>query len=192
MKKVVLLMALVASMSMHAQIIGTTEDGQAVEIGHEKPIGPLHYVIAESFPDAKQVIEQIPPERGMKQFKIALQTTIYNTSDHELRFVSPGTDYIVIDMRTGLPPKDTPAGCYINGFSKCFTPSVPVGIPSSGLPVDVIPVGGKVTHLEYLDQGYILEAGKYSVTGIYCTAKGQGRECFKSNTITITIPPATK
>jgi len=193
MKKIVLLIALVASMSMHAQIIGTTADGQVVEIGHEKPIGPQQHVIAASFSDAKQVLEQVTPDPGMKQFKIAIQTTIYNTSDHELRFVKPGTDFKVIRIKTGLPAQDTPSGCYRNSFSECYTPSMPVGIGLSVKPpVDVIPVGGKVTHMEYLDQNYVLTPGEYSVIGIYCIAKGEGRVCYQSNTITIVIPPATQ
>jgi hypothetical protein len=126
----------------------------------------------------------------MVQFKIAVHATLQNTSEHELVYVNPQVFFDVRNGRTNRRAPDTPAGCYANFFSKCYTPSMPHGIPSTGLPKDIVPATGSIElkPLAYLDMDYELDPGEYTVVGIYCAAEREGPECFKSNKITITVP----
>jgi hypothetical protein len=192
MKNGILFLALIAAMSMHGQIIGTTNDGRTVQIDHGKPIGPQHREIAESSQVATAVIEQTTPGRQMTPYKIAIQFTIHNTSNHELSYASPYLTLDVHNKATGERAKEGPYGCYVHFFSNCYSPSIPRGIPSGGIKPLTIPQGGKYEEQLLLDGEYNLEPGQYSVVGYFCAAKGEGPECFKSNAITITISPVTK
>jgi hypothetical protein len=153
--------------------------------------GPVHRQIAETSPVATVVIEQTAPKAGMKQFKIAVRATVHNTTGHELRYVNPSQNYDVTDRKTGKRAPNTDAGCYGNFFMDCYTPSFPVGVGPSGPPTYVIPPHGskEIEPLAYIDMDYKLDPGEYTVVGYFCATEREGPECFKSNRITITIPP---
>jgi hypothetical protein len=157
-----------------------------------KSTGPLHRDIAENSPVAKEVIMQTTPRSGY-EYKIAIRATISNITDHPLRYVDAGQYYDVRNRKTGQRPLDTPIGCYVNFFSECYTPSMPVGKTSFDLPTIIPPRGSIDTKPDqYIDMYYKLDTGEYTVVGYYCAAEREDPECFKSNTIMITIPEASQ
>jgi hypothetical protein len=194
MKSVILLSAIFAS--------GMPQESQP---GHPvsaySAVGPVHREVANTSPVAKEVIELIAPKKGMVQYKIAIRSTLYNLTNHELIYVDPRQYFDVQNLKTGKRADSSPTGCYVNFFLDCYTPSMPIGRPGTGfgvtgtgVPNDVIPAQGSVgiTPDDYIDMYYRLEPGEYSVVGIYCASKREGPECFKSNKITIQVPVREK
>jgi len=190
MKNSVLFLALVASVTMQAQVTGRVEHDD--NAGGYKPIGPVHREIAESSPVATAVIERTTPGNQLTPFKIAIRFTIRNISDHELSYTGPLTTLDVHNIATGQRAEDGPYGCYVHFFSKCYTPSIPRGIPAGGVKPLQIPKDSTFEDVHLVDGEYKLQPGQYSVVGYFCATQGEGPECFKSNTITITISPAAK
>jgi hypothetical protein len=184
MKSILVLLAFIASGTQDTPLVGHIAERSYTR-------GAIHREIAESSPFAREVIEQVTPERGV-QFKISIQAVIHNTSDHELVYVNPAQFYDVYNNKTGERAPTTATACYVNFWLDCYTRLPPPGTGLAGPPKDVIPVGGSKNLMEgYLDMDYQLTPGTYAVVGYYCSTYREGPECFKSNKITITIPEPT-
>jgi hypothetical protein len=149
----------------------------------------LHREIAEHSPVAVEDIEQIAPRPGVG-YTVAVRATVRNTTNHELQYVNPDQFYDVRYSGTGKRVPDTDSGCYYDFLSDCYTPSPPHGIPGSGLPKAIIPPHGsiEIPPTQYLDVFYEMNPGEYRVVGYFCASQREGPECFKSDTIKITIP----
>jgi hypothetical protein len=167
------------------------EGGRAYE-----PIGPLHREIADTSPVAALTIRQvIPRDPGyLTKAKFEIKATLRNLTEHQLTYVNPQLVFDARNSATGESAPDTPTGCYANFFSKCYTPSAPWGMLSTGPPKHVVPPNGEfeIVPPEFIDQYYQLAPGKYDVVGIFCATQREGPECFRSNKITIAVSPEEK
>jgi len=153
-------------------------------------IGPVGREIMDKSPVASEAISLTVPAKGYS-YKIAIHAVLTNTSDHEIKYINPSQYYNVVDAETGKRAPETETGCYMNFFSDCFRPSAPSGTAGSDA---VIKIGShhsyEIKPDDFLDMLYKLVSGRYLVTGYFCAVKQEGPECFKSNTIMITIPEA--
>lgn len=188
MKKVILCLALLATGV--AQESKTGHQGSA-----DMRIGPIHREIAETSPVAKELIERIVRDpRILSRHKIAIRVRIFNTTDHEINFQRMDAAFDVKNIKTGKRAPETPTGCTVDFFSECYTWTPPNSEANGyGLkPGLTIKPNEFSESTDLLDAYYELSPGKYSVVSYFCAEKREGPECFKSNKITITIPPVTK
>lgn len=186
MKYILIMFGLIAPIMQQASTSLTEKNHSAYET-----VGPIHREISQTSPVATEVIEQTGPSPGYK-YKIRVQATVRNITNHQLVYVDPRQYYDVRVRGTGERAPETAAGCYVNFFSDCYRLSTPKGIPSTGLPKEIISPRGTIENVDFLDASYELAPGEYTVVGIYCSTQREGPECFKSNTITVTIPSGEK
>jgi hypothetical protein len=185
------LLAGFSALAFHC-ISQTPKLGQFVS-AYSKAIGPVSREIAETSPVATEMIERVAPDpRILTTNKIAVRYVIRNTTDHEIHYIEPLQTFNVTDVKTGERVPETPFGCSVNFFSKCYTSRMPAGIGNgmgdkSGKPRIVVPPHGSVEYVGFLDASYQLSVGEFSVVGYFCADEREGPECFKSNKITITI-----
>lgn len=147
-------------------------------------IGPVNREIADRSPVATAILTHGAPHR-ITNHKIAVNITIHNLTDHELSFTDPLEVFDVHNSKTGERAPETPIGCDLNFFSPCHTTG---GFPRlGGVQVIHVPPHGTEEDESYLDIPYQLDPGEYTVLGYVCAAQREGPECFKTNTIKVTV-----
>jgi hypothetical protein len=147
-------------------------------------VGPVNREIADSSPVAKGVIALGIPAQGTLH-KVAIHFEMDNLTTHALHYSDTLVVYDVKNIKTGLRAPETAFGCSVDFFSDCHTIGSPMR-PGSVNHLD-IPPGGSFKENHYIDASYYLEAGEYNVIGYACAAQREGPECFKTNTINITV-----
>jgi hypothetical protein len=154
-----------------------------VRVGPEV-IGIVHKEIADSSPVAFATLhaEQNPVKVGSI---IPIHFTLENRSDHDLKLFG-GFPEVDIRDKDGKIAPETAFGCGDHFFSPCHTAP---GHSTRGPLRGAIPVHGRVEDEIYPGPQYNLAPGTYTVVGYVCAVQ-EGPECFKTNTITITVVAA--
>ena len=155
-------------------------------------LGVIPQPIADSSPVAVASIQVMDSSDNI--FKVGSVIKIHysfqNRSDHQITYSEgsrTGSYFhapVTLDVRdeNGNLPPETPFGCDFHFFSPCHTaPHL------ARLPVPVrFPSGAKREGEIWLSAQYTLAPGKYTAIAYIC-GMSEGPECFKTNTITITV-----
>jgi len=121
-----------------------------------------------------------------------IEVVLENISNHEIKYSFESRDHryrrqgiVFLDVRDGngnLAP-ETEDGCRSHFFSTCHT-QVYLS-PHGDRPRSFAP-REKIVSSEPLSVEYNLDPGEYTVVGYVC-GMSEGPECFKTNTIKITV-----
>ena len=152
-----------------------------VRVGSEE-IGVVHKEIAESSPVASATLQAIknPVKAGEG---IRVHFTLENRSGHDIEYTSGIHPVIDVRDENGNLAPETETGQALHFFSPHHTDEK----WTSKLPLHgIIPAHGKEEGYCSPSAEYRLSSGTYTVVGYVCTIK-EGPECFKTNTITITV-----
>jgi hypothetical protein len=150
---------------------------------HEiREIGIVHKEIAESSPVASGTLQAVknPVKAGEG---IRVHFTLQNRSDHDIQFGDALVPVLDVRDENGDLAPETAIGRDIHFFSPHHTEKRP---PFLTAREGIIHAHGKEEGDCYPIAEYVLTPGTYTVVGYVCSVK-EGPECFKTNTITITV-----
>jgi hypothetical protein len=178
-------------------VVAVAQTGSTTNTGLppvERPPRPVIGVVPQEIADSSPVISATitaPSCAPANTFNIGSDINIHivlqNRTDHDVRYLEASlrgihglVNYDVRDNNGDLPP-ETELGCGRHFFSPCHTETGTRAL----VPPPIAPKG-TLEKDWHLNAEYELAPGTYTVVGYVCGMQ-EGPECFKTNTIIITV-----